>query len=702
MKKHHRHSSFNSFAQRVLGFDPLSEDQLSKLQHKLEYTRLISAIDGRPQLHLLLKGVNGHQDINIEKVVDEDFEADANFINILEKRRYQLDSQLSKVLYHFNSEIEVKNLPVVLDELTVLLTAEIELTQGTREVIFNFISSDLVLRYFFAEALELAMLLSRELDFAVAVKSAIPILLSDERFLKKPANVRALQKALAYFCSVTGCKKEIISSIVDSNSPSIDVRLSLLLTISNDMEEFGSLLKELDLSVLNTERDPLYFVIQTLNRSPAKVHFLFNSELLTYLVSTLSLNCSHHLALLFRSLYFSKKYDLMQCFNVNKLDIIKHVLVLDDNNFNKLYRDVRRSSAKVLSVDEVSLLINELDVETLSFNKWIYILSLLSDCADQSDRLAFVAEILLQHNFKNVDSGMPLTLIAASGLKKLTSQIINDLFRSQNAFPVLPEGNNYTLDDIFSSVLQRCKDSKAVANDVGLVSVVITTFNPDLKLLSQSIESILGQTYKNLEVIVVDDCSTLEKDKLKNLCSTFDNEKVSFIRNEKNVGQYISRNIAIENARGQFIAIQDDDDVSHPERLSRQLDEIINIGSLACFTKHIRYSDDGNLSIDDPRNLIAFGDGPASLVFKKELLKTVGGFRDYRSRGDIDFRTRIETLLGAEAISCLDLPLYIMRSSLSTVSSLYEYKNGDLLDYFRNRIELLKTRKEFYKKGLNV
>lgn len=702
MKKHHRHSSFNTFAQRILGFDSLSEEQLSYLQHRFEYTRRISVIDGKTQLRLLLKGIKSHNAINIEKVVDEDLVAKESFKSTFERRLYQLDSQLFHLLRHLSSEVEVQNLPVVLDELTVLLTADLEIGQEKREVLFNFISSGLVLRHFIAEALEIAILLSSELEFAVNVKSAIPILLSDEQFLKKPKNVRTLQKVLAYLCSVAGYKQEIISAIVDSRLSSIDVRLSLLLTVSNDMEEFGSLVKELDLSELDTEREALYFVVQTLNRSPAKLPFLFNSALLTYLTSTLSLNHSHHVALAFRSLYFSEKYDLMQFFNVDKLDIIKHVLALDDNNFNKLYRDVRRSSAKVLNADEVSYLIRELDIETLSFNKWIYLLSLLVECVDLADRLAFIQEVLLQHNFKSVDSGMPLTLIAASGLKTLTSQIINDLYRSQSAFPVLPEVNVYTLDDIFSSVLRCCKNSKAVANDVGLVSVVITTFNPNLKLLSQSIESILGQTYKNLEVIVVDDCSTLENDKLKNLCSTFDNEKVTFIRNEKNVGQYISRNIAIESARGEFIAIQDDDDVSHPERLARQLDEITTTGSLACFTKHIRYSDDGHLSIDDPRNLIAFGDGPASLVFKKELLKTVGSFRDYRSRGDIDFRTRVETLLGVEAISYLDLPLYIMRSSLSTVSSLYEYKNGDLLDYFRNRIELLKTRKEFYKKGSNV
>lgn len=97
-----------------------------------------------------------------------------------------------------------------------------------------------------------------------------------------------------------------------------------------------------------------------------------------------------------------------------------------------------------------------------------------------------------------------------------------------------------------------------------LISVVITTKNRP-NLLPRSIDSVLAQTHKDLEVIIVDDGSEIPADYRGTDC------RVRLIRNEKSVGPSLARNIGLRAARGDFFAILDDDDFYFPDKLERQL-----------------------------------------------------------------------------------------------------------------------------------
>lgn len=91
-----------------------------------------------------------------------------------------------------------------------------------------------------------------------------------------------------------------------------------------------------------------------------------------------------------------------------------------------------------------------------------------------------------------------------------------------------------------------------------LVTVYIPTFNR-VELLKRAVDSVRKQTYKNLEIIIVDDCSTdSTHDYLQKLVNQ--DERVRYFIKEKNSGACVSRNIAIENAKGEFITGLDDDD----------------------------------------------------------------------------------------------------------------------------------------------
>jgi len=102
-----------------------------------------------------------------------------------------------------------------------------------------------------------------------------------------------------------------------------------------------------------------------------------------------------------------------------------------------------------------------------------------------------------------------------------------------------------------------------------LVSVIMPVFN-SAPFLSQAIESILTQSYKNFELIIIDDAST---DTSKKIISQFvkNNKRVRFVKNKINLGVSLSTNIGISQAKGQLIAKMDSDDIALPYRLEKQV-----------------------------------------------------------------------------------------------------------------------------------
>ncbi|EAK5529866.1 glycosyltransferase [Campylobacter lari] len=103
-----------------------------------------------------------------------------------------------------------------------------------------------------------------------------------------------------------------------------------------------------------------------------------------------------------------------------------------------------------------------------------------------------------------------------------------------------------------------------------LVSVIMPAFNRE-NYVSFAIESILNQSYLNFEFIIIDDCSTDSTYSIIQEYAKNDN-RIVVLRNERNKGIVYSLNSCIEICKGKYIARMDDDDVSLPERIERQVD----------------------------------------------------------------------------------------------------------------------------------
>lgn len=116
----------------------------------------------------------------------------------------------------------------------------------------------------------------------------------------------------------------------------------------------------------------------------------------------------------------------------------------------------------------------------------------------------------------------------------------------------------------------------------GLVSIIMPSYNT-AAYIKRSIESVIAQTYTDWELIIVDDCSA---DNTDEVVSQFRDERIRYLKNEKNSGAALSRNRALREARGRWIAFLDSDDIWMPQKLEKQIAFMEENGYAFSYTKY--------------------------------------------------------------------------------------------------------------------
>ena len=99
------------------------------------------------------------------------------------------------------------------------------------------------------------------------------------------------------------------------------------------------------------------------------------------------------------------------------------------------------------------------------------------------------------------------------------------------------------------------------------ISVIMPTYNTELSILKEAVESILTQTVPDFEFIIIDDGSANGSDEYLN---SLRDERIRIIRNPQNIGITKSLNIGLKEATGKYIARMDADDISMPTRFEKQ------------------------------------------------------------------------------------------------------------------------------------
>jgi glycosyltransferase involved in cell wall biosynthesis len=117
------------------------------------------------------------------------------------------------------------------------------------------------------------------------------------------------------------------------------------------------------------------------------------------------------------------------------------------------------------------------------------------------------------------------------------------------------------------------------------VSVLMPIYRTNKEHLQEAIESILSQTFKDFEFLILDDCPD---DDRQDIIKLYKDERIKYFKNEKNLGITPSRNKLIDMAKGEYLAVMDHDDISLPTRFEKQvayLDEHQDVGVVSSSIK---------------------------------------------------------------------------------------------------------------------
>lgn len=192
-----------------------------------------------------------------------------------------------------------------------------------------------------------------------------------------------------------------------------------------------------------------------------------------------------------------------------------------------------------------------------------------------------------------------------------------------------------------------------------LVSIVMTTWNSE-RYVATAIRSILDQSYRNLELIIVDDGSTDGTLRILRRAAEADG-RVRLILRDINEGTFVSKNRGILEAGGDYLAFHDSDDWSHPDRLSCSLGLLEARPELrGMVASWVRMTDDGNPLIQSSGDIVH--PSCISLVFRREVMETVGFFDSVRFGADSEFIARMRLAFGERNVPTLPWPLMFGRS----------------------------------------
>jgi glycosyltransferase involved in cell wall biosynthesis len=198
-----------------------------------------------------------------------------------------------------------------------------------------------------------------------------------------------------------------------------------------------------------------------------------------------------------------------------------------------------------------------------------------------------------------------------------------------------------------------------------LVSVVMSVYAPDASFVT-AVRSVLAQTWTNLELLVVDDCSPAQFTATIDAVGDWD-PRIRVLRMPRNGGTYPIRNHAMAQARGELVTFHDSDDWAHPERLARQVAALAGRpDAIASLSSWVRMSPELVL------NRVGYAAtrvNASSMMFRREaVMARLGGFDPVRKDADSEFRERLESTYGEEAIVILPDVLAVAQLTSDSLS----------------------------------
>ncbi|MDT9190711.1 MAG: glycosyltransferase, partial [Limnospira sp. PMC 894.15] len=252
--------------------------------------------------------------------------------------------------------------------------------------------------------------------------------------------------------------------------------------------------------------------------------------------------------------------------------------------------------------------------------------------------------LLLKANIQRIVS---LQKGQESEAKTLTLYYINKIYEKQGLSPLVLKDHSLplSLSNITAHAEPKIKNQKLK------VSVIIPAYNA-AETIHIALDSLLAQTWRNIEIIVVDDCSS---DHTREVVAGYveRDRRVKLIAKDVNEGCYPTRNRGLASATGDLIMVNDSDDWSHPQKIEYQI-EVMNNQKSFCIAVMSHW-----VRVDENLMVVRGGRRPkhrlfdlnfSSLMFKRKALDKVGVWDAVRIGGDKEFQLRLEKAYGAKAL----------------------------------------------------
>ena len=189
------------------------------------------------------------------------------------------------------------------------------------------------------------------------------------------------------------------------------------------------------------------------------------------------------------------------------------------------------------------------------------------------------------------------------------------------------------------------------------VTVIVTTYNAS-ETIESCIYSLLQQTWRNLEIIVVDDASTDDTLLcLQNLSHCY--KEITVVGLPQNVGTFAAKSIGAKYATGEYLTCQDSDDWAHPQKIAEQVQPLIEDASIIATTSQwLRLDFEGQYYV---RQIYPFmRQNPASPMFRLQTVKRMTGlWHIVRTGADSEFFERLKVVFGSDKIINIKKPLTI-------------------------------------------
>lgn len=209
-----------------------------------------------------------------------------------------------------------------------------------------------------------------------------------------------------------------------------------------------------------------------------------------------------------------------------------------------------------------------------------------------------------------------------------------------------------------------------------LVSVVMSVYN-DAQYLQEAVDSILGQTFRDFEFIIIDDGCT---DASPAILSALMDDRVQLLSNGRNMGQTYSLNRGIDTARGTFIARMDANDISLRPRLERQvqlMESDATLGLVSCWYEGLYNGTSGASTMvhlpttnDELQQTMFYRNGicHAAAMFQRTLFRDVKGYRaEYQQADDWDLWLRFADRCALANVPEILLQCRILNTGLSVM-----------------------------------